>query len=262
MKKEYNKNLFNAVVKGEGEPVLCISGFGCDHYNFSWLDFGAEMTLLDNRGMGESENNLEAYPLELLATDAHGFMQSIGHDSYHVVGISMGGIIAQECALQFPAHVKSLSLICTTGGGEDFHPLPKLTEKDLKDFYSLPPERGARLAVQATCSDKNKMEEIINLRLKHPARVEEVLKQKRAVDNYLRQSKDLSQIKCPTLIMTGTNDRYVAPVNSKILKEKIPHSWLIPIEGADHLCFLEKPEIVSAHVAQFLNGEVCYDLAQ
>ena len=262
MKKICNQNLFSAQITGEGEPVLCLSGFGCDHYNFESLDFNAHMVKLDNRGMGKSENNLDSYPLELLAVDAHEFMVALGFNSYHVVGISMGGIIAQECALQFPKNVKTLTLMCTTAGGKDFRSLPSLLEDDLRAFHSLPAEKAARIAVAATSCHPEKFEEIIQLRLNHPAVLEEVLKQKRAVDIYLRQSKDLSQIKCPTLIMTGANDRYVDPKNSYILKNKIPHSWLVTIDDADHLFFLEKPEEVSTHVVQFLNGEVCYDLAQ
>lgn len=262
MKRIVNQNLFSFQVKGEGEPVLCLSGFGCDHYNFEWLNFDAHMVMLDNRGMGQSENNLDVYSLEQLAVDAHELMLSLGFESYHVVGISMGGMIAQECVLQNPQSVKSLTLVCTTGGGPDFHSLPHLTENDLRDFYSLPNEKAARLAVNATCSDPQKIDEIIELRLKHPAHIDEVIKQKRAVDKYLKIKKELSLIQAPTLIITGDSDRYVPARNSKILKEKIPHSWLVEIEGGDHLCFFERPEIISAHVAEFLKGEVCYDLAQ
>lgn len=255
MKIKNNQNLFNTEIQGSGEPILCLSGFGCDHYNFDWLKLDGLMVKLDNRGFGGSENNLESYSILQLAQDANSVMNILGYESYHVVGISMGGMIAQELALRFPAVVKTLSLLCTTGPGDEFVSLPKLTEDDLKKFYELDLEVAARRAVSATCYQKNKIDSIVKLRCAHPAKLSEVLKQKRAVDEFLKEPIPLSEINVPTLVMTGANDRYVSPNNSHLIHQRIKNSKLIEVENTDHLFFLEEPKIVSDHINSFIAEE-------
>lgn len=261
VQKQVNNNYLSAVIKGDGMPVLCLAGFGCDHYLFSKLNISAQMIMLDNRGMGESHNNLEEYSIKTLAEDAHLFMKALGHEKYHVIGISMGGIIAQEMALHYKDSLLSLSLLCTISGGDSFYPMEKITEETLRSFYALPIEKSAKLAVNATIYDKAKLDEIVSLRVEHPASIEEVLKQKRAVDDYLVGSAPLYLIETPTLILTGDKDRIVHPVNSKILKEKILGAKLEVIEKTDHLFFFEKPELVSNYLNSFICEETLYDIA-
>lgn len=251
----FNQNLFNAEIEGSGEPILCLSGFGCDHYNFAWLKLDGLMVKLDNRGFGESENNLESYSLTQLAEDANGVMSILGYESYHVVGISMGGMIAQELALRFPKAVKTLSLLCTTSPGDEFISLPKLTEEDLIRFHKLDPHVGAKRAVSATCYQTEKIDSIVALRCEHPAKLEEVLKQKRAVDQFLEEEIPLNEINVSTLIMTGTNDSYVSPKNSKLIHKKLKNSKFIEVKNTDHLFFLEEPKIVSDHINNFIAEE-------
>ena len=82
MKIRNNQNLFNAEFEGRGEPILCLSGFGCDHYNFAWLKFTGLMVKLDNRGFGGSENNLDSYSVSQLAQDANSVMNILGYENF------------------------------------------------------------------------------------------------------------------------------------------------------------------------------------
>lgn len=255
IREKINNIYLSAEVKGSGRPILCLSGFGCDHYNFELLELEGQMIMLDNRGLGASENDLDAYTISQLAQDAHAFMLKLGHSKYDVIGISMGGFIAQEVTFQFPNNVKSLSLLCTTSGGDSFLPIPKLGHEELVRFYELEPEVAARLAITSTVYDKSLIEKIVKIRLEHPANIKEVLKQKYAVDDFLIDSKPLYLIKCPTMIMTGENDRFVPPKNSITLQEKIPNSKLEVIGESDHLFFLERPELVSDKLNLFLQEE-------
>ena len=238
------------------ETLLCLSGFGCSHYNFLELakDLGHhyQMVLIDNRGMGLSDDAKEEYLLEDLAKDALEVMDQLGVESFHLAGTSMGGFVSQLVALNAPARVKSLSLLCTTSGGDRYIPLPELTEQSLELFYQIPEPKRTGVAIEATVypglkeESPEDFERICTLRRAHPVRVDQVLRQKRAVDKFLNEVILVENIHCPTFILSGDSDRFVSPKNSKTLNSKIPNSSLFFIEKSDHLFFLEKPKEVAA----------------
>src|SRR5258708_1556804 len=107
--------------QGAGEPVLLIMGLG--YPSIMWyrtrplLAARYRTIALDNRGVGRSDIPAGPYPIALMASDAAGVLDASGVESAHVYGISMGGMIAQEFALQYPKRVRSLILGCTAAGG-------------------------------------------------------------------------------------------------------------------------------------------------
>lgn len=124
------------------DPVLCLSGFGCSHYNFIELekDLGDNypMVLVDNRGLGLSSAVDQDYLLEDVVADAIEVMDQLEIQKFHLMGISMGGFLSQLLTLKYPERVLSLTLMCTTSGGEGYVPIPEMTEEMLKGFYALP----------------------------------------------------------------------------------------------------------------------------
>ena len=102
---------------GEGEPLVLIMGFGGDHmaWALQMADFSAQYRVIafDNRGVGQSDAPDHPYTIRMMAGDALGLMDALGVDSAHVIGVSMGGMIAQELALARPDRVRSLHLACT-----------------------------------------------------------------------------------------------------------------------------------------------------
>ena len=109
--------------KGAGEPVLLIHGLG--YARWGWepvaepLAQRFRLLLFDNRGIGESEIPPGPYTARAMAEDAVSVLDEAGVDSAHVVGTSLGGMVAQELALGWPDRVDRLVLACTTPGGPD-----------------------------------------------------------------------------------------------------------------------------------------------
>jgi pimeloyl-ACP methyl ester carboxylesterase len=247
---------------GNGSPLLCISGFGCSNYNFEFIkeqlatDF--QLVLVDNRGMGNSPSVVHDYLIDDLALDAIELMAHLGHQRYSVMGISMGGFIAQKIALMASANVSKLILACTTSGGEDFPKLNKLDEETIRRSFSLDARTYNLLVSQATVHPSIQEDEpelfnrILDLRIANMPKVDQVLLQQRAVDKFLMEDLDLSKIKCPTLIISGEEDRFVDPRSSEVFTKKIPNTTLKFIEKSDHHFFLEKPVETATAVSQYL----------
>ena len=107
--------------QGQGEPVLLIMGLG--YPSAMWyrtrpaLASHYRTIALDNRGAGRSDTPPGPYSIRLMASDAAAVLEAAGSESAHVFGVSMGGMIAQEFALQYPQRVLSLILGCTAAGG-------------------------------------------------------------------------------------------------------------------------------------------------
>src|SRR5437867_11716923 len=102
---------------GDGEPLVLIMGFGGDTtaWALQMADFPARHRVIafDNRGVGRTDAPDHPYTTRMMARDALGLMDALGIDQAHVLGVSMGGMIAQELALVRPERVRSLHLGCT-----------------------------------------------------------------------------------------------------------------------------------------------------
>ena len=110
-------------ISGQGAPVLLIQGVGV--VGEGWrlqvdeLKQRFETLFFDNRGLGKSAPCTGLISIEAMAEDAGALMDAAGWESAHVVGHSMGGVIAQQLALDSPQRVRSLSLLCTFARGKD-----------------------------------------------------------------------------------------------------------------------------------------------
>jgi pimeloyl-ACP methyl ester carboxylesterase len=251
---------------GQGFPLLCLSGFGCSNYNFEllkeFLGEKYELILVDNRGMGKSSPMTSEYEISDLAKDAQTIMKSLGHTKYGVMGISMGGFIAQEVTSHFPDQVQFLILACTTSNGNEFPRLIKLNEESIRKSYQVDAELRSQLVLNATVhaslKEKNpeRFEKIHQLRVSNTPDMDQLLLQQKAVDKFLDEEIDLTSFKCPTLIITGENDRLVTPKNVEIFRSKIKHAEEVYIQEADHHFFLEKPLETAKEVMKFMEKNI------
>ena len=107
--------------QGQGSPILLIMGLGYTsalwHRTRPGLAQRFRTIAFDNRGVGLSDVPPGPYSIATMALDAAAVLDAAGVSSAHVFGISMGGMIAQEFALQYPARTRSLILGCTAAGG-------------------------------------------------------------------------------------------------------------------------------------------------
>jgi pimeloyl-ACP methyl ester carboxylesterase len=248
-------------VSGSGPTLLGISGFGCSFYNY--IDLASELSknfrviLIDNRGMGKSSQTSFDYTLSDVAADALAVMDDLNINEFGLMGISMGGFIAQELIKLAPNRVKALILMCTLSGAADFiHPI-SLTEEGLRQFNTFDIKTQAEFTTMSTVhpslrsNNPVQYQKIIDLRIEHKANIEEIVRQNRAAVSFLSSSFDCSLINCPTLAMAGANDRFVNPENVNVFAKKIAKCQVAFIDEADHFFFLEKPLEVASNLSKF-----------
>ena len=241
-------------VQGRGAPLLMLMGMGgcCD----SWgSDFRAALAdhfrliLPDNRGMGATTRGTAAYTIRRLVADAVGLLDAIGIRQAHVLGVSMGGMIAQTLAVDSPARVGGLVLGCTTPGGRlavwggpdrSAGERPGLLEPPsllvTPEFRRRHPALLAGIALRA---------------LARPASPDVLRAQIGAIARF-DNTAGLSRITAPTLVMTGDRDRLVPPENARILMRGIRGARGVIVRDAGHCFFWEAPERAANAIVEFL----------
>ncbi len=251
---------------GEGEPLLLITGFGS--YSAHWhvivphLSREFRVVAFDNRGTGRSDKPDYPYTLAMMAGDAKGVLDVLGIDRAHVFGVSMGGMIAQEFALNYPDRLRCLVLGCTNCGGKHAIPASEEARQFLfgRDMAKLSVEERARLTVHWLWTKEfiekhpEAVEDYVTITSRYPTPVHGFRSQAQAIaghDTYDR----LPQIKAPTLVITGDADRLIPPENSKILASRIPSAELVILKNAGHGFITDATEEASKAIIDFLKRQ-------
>jgi pimeloyl-ACP methyl ester carboxylesterase len=236
-------------IHGKGEPLVFIDGRNmCHKLLYKHVPvFAKEYKVIsyDNRGVGKSDKPDVPYSLEIMANDLAGLMDIIGVEKAHFMGYSMGARIAEEMALSYPERVISLVLACPITWSAELNNQPKPpTEEEISSWVSLSPEEKARDFLSGVLSEnfiKNnpklaeKLVKIISRGYGPPHAQNGHAHASSTYDNYRR----LSQIKAPTIIISGSADRTVTPDNIRILKEKLPDAELVMMEDMPHFLMWE-----------------------
>ncbi|MBY0144748.1 alpha/beta fold hydrolase [Neobacillus niacini] len=252
-------------VHGEGEPLLLIMGLSLT--SKSWfrtlpaLSEQYKVIVFDNRGVGLSGKPNTPYSIELMAEDARSVLDAAGVDSAHVYGISMGGMIAQRFAVNYPDRVRSLILGCTTSGGEK-HVQPGAEVSMLmlsRGSSTATPEEMAWATAPILYSQsfienhRELVAEDVQRRIEIPVLPYAYMLQLQAClahDTY----NEIDQIKVPVLVIHGTEDKLVPYENGVTLAEKIPNAEFLTINGAGHIYLTEANDLVNKRVLEFLNN--------
>jgi 3-oxoadipate enol-lactonase len=248
---------------GEGDPLLMIMGLGgnADWWSEETLQPLAErfkVVTFDNRGTGRSGKPEGPYPVPLMTSDALGLMDHLGWTSANILGISMGGMIAQEIACTYPDRVRRLILISTNCGGKE----QVLAAPEVYAALNMPRtgfsnEDIARaslpLLYPQEYMEKNpqRIEETIESTLISPTKPECFMAQLNGLTKWSIHSR-LCDMSKPTLIITGDQDVLIPPENSRVLADVIPNSRLVVIPEAGHAVTAMFPEEVTREVLSFL----------
>jgi pimeloyl-ACP methyl ester carboxylesterase len=242
--------------RGDGAPLLLIQGLG--YGRWSWAPIVPALAeryrvlWFDNRGIGDSDKPDGPYTAKLMASDALQVLDEAGIERAHVLGASLGGMVAQEVAAETPERVDKLVLCCTTPGGAATLPMPDVTVRLFTEAATLAPEVALRRFVEnalAADAAADLIQELFELRVANPP--DPLGWQAQAAAGLGFAGVD-GAIAAPTLIVTGTEDNVVDPRNSDVLAERIPGAEVHRIENAGHLFFWEQPKEFVRIVSEFL----------
>jgi pimeloyl-ACP methyl ester carboxylesterase len=248
----------NREIAGEGTALLLIHGLGND---LSIWDADAEVFARhhrvirpDVRGFGKSDKPPGPYSPQMLASDLERLLAVEGIDDAHVAGISMGGVIAQRLALDFPQRVRSLVLISTSSevgerAAATWQRLASIIERRGFDAGSADASRAfsSRFAEQHPEVVKDMgCRNAANDPLSYAAAA-------RAVGDY-RWTEALGRIDVPVLILQGLEDRLTPPGGSVKMQRALRQARLLMIEGAGHNLPIERPEVFRSALLAFTAG--------
>ena len=239
--------------RGAGEPLLLIQGLGGNSLHWGddflcGLETSFELILFDNRGAGRSGPLGEGeHTIADLASDALGLLDALEIESAHVVGISMGGMVAQELVLSAPPRVRTLTLGCTFPGG------PEATMTDMavvgllaEAVLSGDDERTLRVGYEVMIATEYGEQEgayelYRELAGQYRAPIPVLMAQLAAIMGH-DTSERLGEVQVPTLVIHGTEDRLMAVENGELIARLVPGAQLELLEGSGHMFFWEQPE--------------------
>jgi len=250
-------------IHGQGDPLVLIMGL---RRNVEWwyrqipaLSKHFQVIAFDNRGAGRSDKPVMEYSMRLLADDTAGLMEALDIQDAHILGISMGGYIAQELALNYPAKVKSLVLGCTGCGGDRAVIMsPERMEKFTAN-KGLNPEEILRKDMDIYFSDDHvdqhpeKIKKFIEISMRYYQPADAFFRQFDACQRHDTGDR-LNQLSLPTLIMTGDDDPLVPPQNSHILKDLIAGAELSVFAGGRHCFFIERADQFNQKAVDFFKA--------
>ncbi|HLY39370.1 MAG TPA: alpha/beta fold hydrolase, partial [Candidatus Binatia bacterium] len=227
--------------------------------------------VFDNRGVGRSSKPSGPYTIHQMADDAASLLDALDVARAHVVGVSMGGMIAQELALRHPQRVRGLVLGCTypepdadaerqrqfsvqqlggriTAAGET--DIDVSTVDPLAFFQTLLPRVFNQSFID---TELPKLLQIFGGALQWGFSMEAILGQVEAVMGH-KATDRLHEIASPTLVITGGADLLVSPANSDVLARNIPGAKLVKVPGGSHGFNFETPDVFNRAVLDFLGS--------
>ena len=245
-------------VQGDGPPLVLVNGLGFGR----WVWFKQipafsrhfQTITFDVRGERDLGNGVADLTDEVVALLDH-----LGVGKTHVLGTSLGGFVAQELALARPDLVDRLVLVCTSYGRRGPEAMSPGALADMMGLGTFSAEAAARKALEAATGEAyraekpEEFEEIVHWRLADSPSAASYYGQARAGARF-DLSRDVGHITSPTLVIHGSQDRYVPPANARALADAIPDAKLRVLEDAGHLVFIERFADVNREVVRFLKS--------
>jgi pimeloyl-ACP methyl ester carboxylesterase len=244
---------------GAGEPLLLIMGLGYSHEmwhrTLPVVSAHYRTILFDNRGVGKSDVPPGAYSVAQMAADAAAVLDAAGIARAHVFGVSMGGMIAQEFALNYPERVNRLVLGCTACGGPNSVSAERKVLDILMARATMTPDEGAEAMVPYiydASTPRQRIDEDLAIRRLNYPQAAGYMGQVQAILAWSTFDR-LAGIRAPTLIIHGETDQLVPPENARILAQHIAGSRLVMLSHASHIFVTDQPEASHREVLAFLS---------
>jgi pimeloyl-ACP methyl ester carboxylesterase len=259
--------------EGSGEPVMLVMGLGTPRvgwfHQFRFLSEHYDVTCFDNRGVGETLAT-SPWTMQDMAQDVVALADAVGYETFHLVGVSMGGMISQEVVLTSPDRVRTLTLMATTPGGPEAEPM---TAEYAEALIITDPALRMRRTIELTFGEKFRREnpDMMNLILDALTSgsigatpiggadfaSEGFFGQIAAVMTWMGSggaASRLRDISVPTLVMHGEADMLLPAGNGRILARDIPGARARFWPEAGHALNAEYPDEVNAELHSHLQG--------
>ncbi|MFC7394138.1 alpha/beta fold hydrolase [Scopulibacillus cellulosilyticus] len=256
-----HKQIIQYEEKGHGEPVILIHGVGMDHTMWTKqvdaLSKYYRVIVYDMLGHGGSDKPPAPYNLSQFVNQLVALMNVLQVESAHIVGFSMGGMVAQAMAIMHPEKVRTLTVMSAVANRSEQQ------QKSVLSRVTAVKESGASGTVEPAISrwfnkefiDQNKKTiNLIRERLNNndPSAYLAAYTLFAAADQELWPM--LSQISHPTLILTGENDIGSTPEMAKAMHSAIPHSKIVIVPEGKHMLPIEMADIVNDTIHSFISS--------
>jgi len=267
-------------VKGEGFPLVMIQGMNgnlvmWDPRLVEGLSKHFKLVLFDNRGAGRTEISEREYTIRLFADDTVGLMNALGIPKAQVLGISMGGAVAQELAINYPEKVEKLILCSTLSQYHGTQEERRMSEVMTQAFFSGKKEELIKMTLSSPLASNYPRDflrdfpmivygltskfikenpdlarHLLQVFSIYPISPKALMNRYDAMARFNSQTR-LKHIKAPTLVLHGRKDTTVDPKKGSILAKAIPNAKLVFFEKSNHLLAEEMEEVLKV-IKQFL----------
>ncbi len=243
------------VRSGDGPPLVLIHGGEADHTMFSGLrgHLEKQFTVIayDQRDSGKTTNPAEEYSLADLGDDAAALIRGLGYGRAHVMGTSLGGMIAQALAARHGEVIDRLVLSSTWMLGKSPMEVNADVFRTLAGYRANVAENAPKIATYFFPEDYIKA---------HPEVVEIFRGSTRDADQSARRRSltakpveaNFASFRRPTLLMAGAEDRLIPNAETFAIAERIAHAERVVIPGVGHVASIQEPQRVGAAIARFL----------
>lgn len=251
---------------GDGSPLVLIMGLGGNiqawGLQIASLASRHRLIVFDNRGAGRSDKPDEPYDMASFAADTIAVMDAADVSSAHILGVSMGGLIAQELYHRYPERVRSLILGCTGVGPADpaaVPPDPAVMAALRLDRRRESPRRIIEAMTEAFYHPQylramlNLVAKLVKLQETAPQPAHAFERQLQACYQPPYNSPRLAAVAVPTLVLHGEHDRVWPLANAEYLARHIPGAKLRVIPDSAHMFMLERPREFNQAVLDFLS---------
>ena len=245
----------------DAEAVTFVEGLSYGTWMWNWQReaFDDYRTLVwDNRGTGDSDEPEGPYTVADMAGDLEAVLDDAGVERTHLVGASLGGMIAQQYALEYD-RAESVALLCTTPGGDDAVPIPEETQARM---LNVPGEYGPAETIRHKMrpafteefwtENREVIDQVVDWRLDTDPSDRAYEWQSGAAVAF-DASDRLDDLSVPTLVLHGTDDRVLPVKNGRLLADLIPDARLVEVDGGSHLFFIEQADRVNDELREFLS---------